>query len=100
MCAPSNANARLRVARGNRPRPAGIAVRQRQAAAISKGLPERQLDLPGRWTDKGIAWREQDDHLNTGARTAVDRLAKDAHTEPYGHADVDWPSWRTFATSL
>ncbi|WP_180931190.1 protein-L-isoaspartate O-methyltransferase [Streptomyces sp. AJS327] len=71
--------------------------------------PKGNLDLPGRWVDWenrfpapawiSLAWRESDDHLHTGARTALDRLLKDAHTEPYG-AEVNWPSWRTFAASL
>ncbi|MFE3942679.1 protein-L-isoaspartate O-methyltransferase [Streptomyces sp. NPDC059118] len=68
------------------------------------------LDLPGRWVDWemrvpapswiSIAWREEDDPLHTGARTALERLLKDAYTEPYGGAEVDWPSWRTFAATL
>ncbi|MFJ4550318.1 protein-L-isoaspartate O-methyltransferase [Streptomyces sp. NPDC088817] len=72
--------------------------------------PKTDLDLPGRWVDWenrvpgpswiSIAWREQDDHLHTGARTALARLLKDAHCEPYAGGEVDWPSWRTFAAAL
>ncbi|MGX1851051.1 protein-L-isoaspartate O-methyltransferase family protein [Streptomyces sp. NPDC055299] len=72
--------------------------------------PKTDLDLPGRWVDWenrvpapswiSIAWREQDDRLHTGARTALGRLLKDAHTEPYSAEEVDWPSWRTYAASL
>ncbi|MGI5341900.1 protein-L-isoaspartate O-methyltransferase family protein [Streptomyces sp. CA-181903] len=72
--------------------------------------PKDNLDLPGRWVDwenrlpapswVSLAWRESDDHLHTGARTVLDRLTRNAHTEPYGQADVDWPSWRTFAACL
>ncbi|MEU8968189.1 methyltransferase domain-containing protein [Streptomyces monashensis] len=72
--------------------------------------PKDNLDLPGRWVDWekrvptpswiSIAWREQDDHLHTGARSTLDLLLKDAHTEPYAAGDVDWPSWRTFAAHL
>ncbi|MBB5933989.1 hypothetical protein [Streptomyces zagrosensis] len=36
-----------------------------------------------------IAWRGEDDHLHTGARTALDRLLKDAHTESYAGAEID-----------
>lgn len=71
--------------------------------------PQTDLDLPGRWVDWenrvpgpswiSIAWREADDHWHTGARTALDRLLKDAHTEPYEGAEVDWHSWRTFAAA-
>ncbi|MCX4676731.1 protein-L-isoaspartate(D-aspartate) O-methyltransferase [Streptomyces sp. NBC_01433] len=70
--------------------------------------PKGDLDLPGRWVDWenrvpgpswiSIAWRGEDDHLRTGARTALDRLLKNAHTEPYGQG-IDWPSWRTFAAT-
>ncbi|WP_275466333.1 hypothetical protein [Streptomyces noursei] len=71
--------------------------------------PKIHLDLPGRWVDWenqvpapswiSIAWRATDDHWNTGARTALGRLLKDAHTEPYEGGEVNWPSWRTFAAS-
>lgn len=71
--------------------------------------PKGDLDLPGRWVDWenripspswiSLAWRNEDDQMRTGARTALDRLLKDAHTEPYGQ-EIDWPSWRTFAASL
>ncbi|MEV8605533.1 protein-L-isoaspartate(D-aspartate) O-methyltransferase [Streptomyces griseoviridis] len=74
------------------------------------GSPKGNLDLPGRWVDWemrtpapswiSIAWRERDDHLHTGARTALARLLKDAHTEQYAGAELDWPSWRTFAAHL
>ncbi|MFL4910621.1 protein-L-isoaspartate O-methyltransferase family protein [Streptomyces sp. MMS24-I2-30] len=73
------------------------------------GSPKDNLDLPGRWVDWenrtpdpswiSIAWRERDDRLHTGARTALARLLKDAHTEPYDGAELDWPSWRTFAAA-
>ncbi|MFC8708845.1 MULTISPECIES: protein-L-isoaspartate O-methyltransferase [unclassified Streptomyces] len=72
--------------------------------------PKTDLDLPGRWVDWemrvpapawiSIAWRQEDDPLHTGARTALGRLLKDAHTEPYDGPEVDWPSWRTFAATL
>ncbi|MGW1326429.1 protein-L-isoaspartate O-methyltransferase family protein [Streptomyces antibioticus] len=72
--------------------------------------PKDNLDLPGRWVDWenrtpapswiSIAWRHTDDHLHTGARTALARLLKDAHTEPYAGDELDWPSWRTFAAHL
>ncbi|MEZ7005018.1 protein-L-isoaspartate O-methyltransferase [Streptomyces sp. AD55] len=71
------------------------------------GSPKDNLDLPGRWVDWenrtpapswiSIAWRERDDHLRTGARTALSRLLTDAHAEPYDGNELDWPSWRTFA---
>ncbi|MFB7461328.1 protein-L-isoaspartate O-methyltransferase [Streptomyces sp. NPDC056188] len=71
--------------------------------------PKADLDLPGRWVDwetrvpgaswVSIAWRREDDYLHTGARTVLARLLKDAHCEPYG-AEIDWPSWRTFAAAL
>ncbi|MGP3974332.1 hypothetical protein ACTWQF_09960 [Streptomyces sp. 8N114] len=47
-----------------------------------------------------IAWREDDDELGTGARTALDRLLKDAHTEPDEGGEIDWPSWRAYAAAL
>ncbi|MBL1120276.1 methyltransferase domain-containing protein [Streptomyces sp. 110] len=72
--------------------------------------PKTDLDLPGRWVDWenrvpapswiSITWRGQDDYLHTGARTALNQLLKDAHTEPYGGPDIDWHSWRTYAASL
>lgn len=72
--------------------------------------PKTDLDLPGRWVDWenrvpapswiSIAWRQQDDRLHTGARTALGQLLKDAHTEPYDGPEVDWPSWRTFSAAL
>lgn len=71
--------------------------------------PKDNLDLPGRWVDWenrlpapswiSIAWRERDDRLHTGARTALTLLLKDAHTEPYDGGELDWPSWRTFAAA-
>lgn len=71
--------------------------------------PKTDLDLPGRWVDWenrvptpswiSIAWRDEDDHLHTGARTALGRLMKDAHTEQYEGAEIDLPSWRTFAAT-
>ncbi|MEU6467232.1 methyltransferase domain-containing protein [Streptomyces sp. NPDC046976] len=71
--------------------------------------PKGDLDLPGRWVDWenripspswiSLAWRDEDDHLRSSARTALDRLLKGAHAEPYGK-EIDWPSWRTFAASL
>ncbi|MGD9482897.1 protein-L-isoaspartate(D-aspartate) O-methyltransferase [Streptomyces sp. TRM70308] len=71
--------------------------------------PKSNLDLPGRWVDWenrtpapswiSIAWRERDDRLHTGARTALSHLLKDAHTEPYDGDELDWPSWRTFAAA-
>lgn len=71
--------------------------------------PKTDLDLPGRWVDWenrvpapswiSIAWRGEDDYLHTGARTALDRLLKDAHTEPYAGEEIDLPSWRTFAAT-
>ncbi|CAM5675303.1 protein-L-isoaspartate(D-aspartate) O-methyltransferase [Streptomyces hirsutus] len=71
--------------------------------------PKDNLDLPGRWVDWenrvpspswiSIAWRDADDHWNTGARTALTRLTKDAYTEPYEGGRLDWPSWRTFAAA-
>jgi protein-L-isoaspartate(D-aspartate) O-methyltransferase len=71
--------------------------------------PKDNLDLPGRWVDWenrtpapswiSIAWRDADDHLHTGARTALARLLKNAHTEPYDGADLDWPSWRTYTAA-
>jgi protein-L-isoaspartate(D-aspartate) O-methyltransferase len=57
---------------------------------------ENRLPAPS-WIS--IAWRGEDDHLNTGARTALDRLLKDTHTEPYTGAEIDLPSWRTFAAT-
>ncbi|SHN31024.1 methyltransferase domain-containing protein [Streptomyces yunnanensis] len=72
--------------------------------------PKGDLDLPGRWVDWenrvpdlswiSLSWRADDDRLHTGARTALDRLLHAAHTEPYKGAEVDWPSWRTFAAAL
>ncbi|WP_228978497.1 protein-L-isoaspartate O-methyltransferase [Streptomyces sp. DH12] len=72
--------------------------------------PKTDLDLPGRWVDWenrvptpswiSIAWRDADDHGNTGARTALGQLlSKDAYAEPYEGAELDWPSWRTFAAA-
>ncbi|MFT2019105.1 protein-L-isoaspartate O-methyltransferase family protein [Streptomyces sp. 796.1] len=73
------------------------------------GSPKDNLDLPGRWLDWenrtpapswiSIAWREHDDRLRTGARTALARLLRDALTEPYDEGELDWPSWRTFAAA-
>ncbi|MFI6689999.1 protein-L-isoaspartate O-methyltransferase [Streptomyces sp. NPDC050485] len=71
--------------------------------------PKTDLDLPGRWVDWenrvpapswiSIAWRERDDWRHTGARTALNVLLKDTHTEPYPGETVDWPSWRTYAAA-
>jgi len=33
-------------------------------------------------------------------RTALERLLKNAHTEPYAGAEIDLSSWRTFAATL
>ncbi|OON80808.1 protein-L-isoaspartate O-methyltransferase family protein [Streptomyces tsukubensis] len=70
--------------------------------------PKGDLDLPGRWVDWenrvpspswiSVAWRDEDDRMRTGARTALDRLLKDAYTETYAE-EINWPSWRTFAAS-
>ncbi|MFI9723793.1 hypothetical protein ACIHFE_29740 [Streptomyces sp. NPDC052396] len=46
-----------------------------------------------------IPWRERDGWRHTGARTALNLLLKNAHTEPYNGPEVDWPSWRTFAAA-
>ncbi|WP_043242345.1 protein-L-isoaspartate O-methyltransferase family protein [Streptomyces violaceusniger] len=72
--------------------------------------PKTDLDLPGRWVDWenrvpapswiSIAWRDLDDRLHTGARTALRQLLKDAHTEPYDGPDINWHSWRTYAACL
>ncbi|MGW2328729.1 protein-L-isoaspartate O-methyltransferase family protein [Streptomyces sp. NPDC001700] len=72
--------------------------------------PKGNLDLPGRWVDWenrvpgpswiSLAWRGKDDWRNDGARTTLDRLLKDAHTEPYEGPEVDWPSWRTFVAAI
>ncbi|MFI0220366.1 TrpB-like pyridoxal phosphate-dependent enzyme [Streptomyces lydicus] len=72
--------------------------------------PKADVDLPGRWVDWemrvpapswiSIAWRDEDDPLHTGARSALGRLLKDVHTEPYDGPEVDWASWRTFAAAL
>ncbi|MEU0844930.1 protein-L-isoaspartate(D-aspartate) O-methyltransferase [Streptomyces sp. NPDC005962] len=87
--------------------------RQPQVEAVFTGgyieattSPKGNLDLPGRWVDWenrvpgpswiSIAWRGKDDWRNSGARTTLHRLLKDAYTEPYDGAEVDWPSWRTF----
>ncbi|MFH8993217.1 protein-L-isoaspartate O-methyltransferase [Streptomyces sp. NPDC017940] len=71
--------------------------------------PKDNLDLPGRWVDWenrvpspswiSLAWRDRDDHRNTGAQTALGLLTKDAYTEPYQGSMLDWPSWRTFAAA-
>jgi protein-L-isoaspartate(D-aspartate) O-methyltransferase len=71
--------------------------------------PKIDLDLPGRWVDWenrvpgpswiSVAWREHDGWRHTGARTALDLLLKDTHTEPYDGPELDWPSWRTFAAA-
>ncbi|GAA2350197.1 hypothetical protein [Streptomyces cuspidosporus] len=69
--------------------------------------PKGDLDLPGRWVDWenrvpaaswiSIAWRAEDDHLHTGARSALEQLLNGTHTELYAGAEVGWSSWRTFA---
>lgn len=71
--------------------------------------PKGDLDLPGRWVDWenrvpapswiSIAWRDKDNWRNNGARTTLDRLLKEAHTEPYDGPELDWPSWRTFVAA-
>ncbi|MBV7674157.1 hypothetical protein STHAL_32435 [Streptomyces halstedii] len=71
--------------------------------------PKTDLGLPGRWVDWenrvpnpswiSVAWRGEDDHLYTDARTALERLLKDARTEPYAGAEIGLPSWRTFAAT-
>lgn len=90
--------------------------RQPQVEAVFTGgyieattSPKGDLDLPGRWVDWenrlpapswiSIAWRDRDDWRNTGARTTLERLLKDAHSEPYGGPEIDWPSWRTFVAA-
>ncbi|MER7794502.1 protein-L-isoaspartate(D-aspartate) O-methyltransferase, partial [Streptomyces sp. NPDC097640] len=65
------------------------------------------LDLPGRWVDWenripapswiSIVWRAEDDQLHTGARAVLEHLLNGVHTELYAGAEVNWPSWRTFA---
>ncbi|GAA2463219.1 protein-L-isoaspartate O-methyltransferase family protein [Streptomyces macrosporus] len=71
--------------------------------------PRADYDVPLRWVDWenrvpasswiSIAWRDLDDRLHTGARTALARLLKDTHTEPYQGEPLDWASWRTYAAT-
>lgn len=71
--------------------------------------PKTDLDLPGRWVDWenrvptpswiSIAWRDEDDHLHTGAHDALGMLLRDPYTESYAGEEIDLPSWRTFAAT-
>ncbi|MGW7641837.1 protein-L-isoaspartate O-methyltransferase family protein [Streptomyces decoyicus] len=71
--------------------------------------PKTSLDVPTRWVDWeyrlpgaswiSITWRADDDDHHTGARSALDLLLKEGHTEPYGAGELDWLSWRTFAAA-
>ncbi|MEU5426186.1 protein-L-isoaspartate(D-aspartate) O-methyltransferase [Streptomyces olivoreticuli] len=71
--------------------------------------PRSNFDVPARWVDWearvpstswiSVAWREQDDWLHTGARTALDRLREPGHTEQYQGGELDWSSWRTWAST-
>lgn len=40
-----------------------------------------------------IGWRDTDDRLRTGARTALDRLLNPGHVETYDRGGLDWQSW-------
>ncbi|MGW1837728.1 protein-L-isoaspartate O-methyltransferase family protein [Streptomyces sp. NPDC002067] len=72
--------------------------------------PKTDLDLPGRWVDWenrvptpswiSVSWRQEDDALHSGARTALGLLLKDAYTEAYCGSGIDWQSWRTFVAAL
>ncbi|MFP8886761.1 protein-L-isoaspartate O-methyltransferase family protein [Streptomyces mangrovi] len=72
--------------------------------------PRADFDVPLRWVDWenrvpapswiSTAWREEDDWLRTGARTALERLLKNAYTEPYQGGALDWDSWRTYAAAV
>lgn len=72
--------------------------------------PRADFDVPLRWVDWehrvpgpswiSTAWREEDDWLHTGARTALDTLLKNSHTEPYREEPIDWYSWRTYAAAV
>lgn len=71
--------------------------------------PHSHFDTPARWVDWenripatswiSVAWRNQDDHLHTGARHALDLLLTAQHTEPCPGDSLDWASWRTFAAA-
>lgn len=71
--------------------------------------PHSHFDVPARWVDWenrvpasswiSLAWRDQDDHLHTGARHALDLLLTAQHTEPYPGESPNWASWRTFAAA-
>lgn len=67
------------------------------------GVPLRWVDWENRtpapsWIS--VAWREQDDWLHTGARTVLERLLKDAHTEPYRGEPIGWNSWYAYAAAI
>ncbi|WP_206282695.1 hypothetical protein [Streptomyces barkulensis] len=38
--------------------------------------------------------------MHTGARTALERLLKNAYTEPYQGGAIDWDSWRTYVAAV
>ena len=72
--------------------------------------PRTDYDVPLRWVDWenrvpapswiSTAWRGSDDWLHTGARTALESLLKNAHTELYEGEPLDWASWRTYAAAI
>lgn len=68
------------------------------------------LTIPGRWVDWsirhpepswiGICWRDHDDRLHTGARTALDQILRPGHTETYPGQPLDWRSWSLHTAAL
>lgn len=68
--------------------------------------PRSDFSVPARWVDWenrvpatswiSIAWRNQDDWRNSGARGALERLREPSHTEPYAGKELDWASLRTY----
>ena len=72
-------------------------------AQSTPGAVDDALTIPGRWVDWsirhpepswiGICWRDHDDRLHTGARTALDQILNPGHTETYPRQPLDWRSW-------
>ncbi|MCD9195023.1 protein-L-isoaspartate(D-aspartate) O-methyltransferase [Streptomyces albireticuli] len=68
--------------------------------------PRSDFSVPARWVDwesrvpatswVSIAWREQDDWQNSGARGVLDRLREPGHTERYKGEEIDWSSLRVW----
>lgn len=72
------------------------------AAPSESDVPTRWVDWEYRLPDPSwisVAWRDQDDERNTGARATLDLLRTDSYRTHYTGNTIDWTSWRTWAAA-